>query len=298
MQEYAGVRDAPVGRHTRPGELSALARLAVYVDHAALLMSAAFAAADVRDFAPVRRRQTIRPSGDATRWYADLTNDVLTRLSEIRNALIHGWVSSPDADALAAEAIELLAELTPVRSQLVALYRSNRDEGLAELIRHLAIVDRQYALAAALVERGEAGGEGEQPASRTTSEAFAAARQALIAAAGGALSLTEAADVLGVSRQNLHKRIHSGSALGMLLDGRIVVPRLQFVPGDGKTVIISGIERIVRPFLETKAGAWSALQFLLDPDPNLGRPPIEALKAGDVAPAEHAALAYLGLDEG
>ena len=45
-----------------------------------------------------------------------------------------------------------------------------------------------------------------------------------------------------------------------------------------------------RPLLEAKAGGWSALQFLLDPDPNLGLPPIEAPRAGDVS--------YLGLDDG
>ena len=45
----------------------------------------------------------------------------------------------------------MLAELTPVPSQIVALYRSHRAEGLAELARHLEIVDRQYALAASLI---------------------------------------------------------------------------------------------------------------------------------------------------
>ena len=297
MPGNADIQDAPRVRQGHPGELAALARLAVYVDHAALLMSAAFAAADVRDFTPGRRRQTIRPSGGATRWYTGLTNDLLTRLSEIRNALGHRWTASPEADALAAEAIELLAELTPVPSQLVALYRSNRAAGLAELARHLAIVERQYALAASLIERPEAGGEG-RPSLDPVATDLIVARQGLLEAADGALSLTEAADALGVTRQNLHKRIHAGSALGMLVDGRIVVPRLQLVPGAGKLVIIAGIERIVRPFLETKAGAWSALQFLLDVDPNLGRTPIEALRAGDVAGAEHAARAYLGLDAG
>ena len=84
----------------------------------------------------------------------------------------------------------------------------------------------------------------------------------------------------------------------MLLDNRIVVPKLQLVAGDGRTTILAGVERVVRPFLDAKAGAWSALQFLLDPDPNLGRPPIDALRAGDAVGAEHAARAYLGLDEG
>jgi hypothetical protein len=83
----------------------------------------------------------------------------------------------------------------------------------------------------------------------------------------------------------------------MLLDGRIVLPRVQLATNDGKTVIVAGIERAIRPFLETKAGAWSALQFLLEADPNLGRRPIEALRDGNVAGVENAARAYLGLEE-
>jgi hypothetical protein len=296
VEANAEVETPPEVRRTNPGELAGLSRFAVYIDHAALLMSAAFAAADVRDFAPTRRRQTIRPAGDSTRWYSEVAGDVLTRLSEIRHSLVHHWTSSPDADAFVMEAVELLAELTPVRDQIVALCRSNRDAGFAELARHLEVVDRQYLLAAGLIGRLEAG-EGGQPPDTATA-GFTEARQSLLAAAAGAMSLTEASNALGVTRQNLHKRIHSGSALGMMLGSRIVVPRLQLVSANGKTVIVTGIERIVRPFLESKAGAWSALQFLIDRDPNLGKPAIDALKAGDVTGAEHAARAYLGLDEG
>jgi len=296
MEADAQLKQPTEFRHSYAGELAGLTRLAVYIEQAALLMSAAFAAADVRDFAPVRRRQTIRSTGDARRWYSELANDVLTHLSELRSALGHRWTPSPDADALAHEAIELLSELTPVPSRLVALYRSRRDEGLAELARHLEIVARQYTLSASLVaDLGS--GEGAPPQDTATAR-FAVARQALLEAAGGALSLTEAANALGVTRQNLHKRIHSASALGMMLDGRIVVPRLQLISDNGGTAIVTGIERVVRPFMQSKAGAWSALQFLVDLDPNLGMPPIDALRAGDVAGVEHAARAYLGLDEG
>jgi hypothetical protein len=297
MQASAAIDVAAGERQIAFGELAPLTRLMVYIDQAALLMSAAFAAANISDFAPGRRRQTIRPKSDATRWYAELANDVLTRLSAIRNSLVHGWPPSPDADALAAEAVALLAELTPVPSQIVALYHRNRSEGLAELARQLEVVDRQYALAASLIGRLEAE-EGTRSPLEPSSAGFAAARDALLEAAGGVLTLTEAAQALGMTRQNLHKRIHVGSALGMLLDNRIVVPKLQLVANDGRTALIPGIDRVVRPFLEAKAGAWSALQFLLDPDPNLGRPPIEALRAGDVSGTEYAARAYLGLDDG
>lgn len=297
MQANAEVEVEGMARQANPAELAALSRIMVYVDQAALLMSAAFAAADIQDFALGRRRQAIQPKDSAARWYADLANDVLSRLSQVRHAVAHGWAPSSEADALATEAVALLAELTPVPSQIVALYRSNRAEGLAELARHLEIVDRQYTLAASLIGRREAGQGGQVPP-EGTSAGFAAAREALLTAAGGGLSLTEAAQALGVTRQNLHKRIHSGSALGMLLDNRIVVPKLQLVPGSGRATIVAGLERVVRPFLDAKAGAWSALQFLLDPDPNLGRPPIDALRAGDMIGPEHAARAYLGLDEG
>jgi hypothetical protein len=297
MQASVDVDVVAGERQTAAGELAPLTRLMVYVDQAALLMSAAFAVANISDFVPGRRRQTIRPRDDAARWYAELTNGVLTRLSEIRHSLAHGWPPSLEADALAAEAVALLAELTPVPSQIVALYQRDRAEGLAELTRQLEIVDRQYALAASLIGRLEAG-EGMRSPAELSAAGFAASREALLAAAGGALTLTEAAQALGMTRQNLHKRIHAGSALGMLLDNRIMVPKLQLVADDGRTALIAGIDRVVRPFLEAKAGAWSALQFLLDPDPNLGRRPIEALRAGDISGAEHATRAYLGLDDG
>lgn len=298
MQANVDVDVAAGAHQADPGKLAAFSRIMVYVDQAALLMSAAFAAADIRDFTLGRRRQAIQPKDDAARWYADLTNDVLSRLSQVRHAVAHGWAPSPESDALATEAVALLAQLTPVPSQIVALYRSNRAEGLAELARHLEIIDRQYTLAASLIGRREAGEGGQSSPQGEAPAGFAAVREALLAAGGGSLSLTEAAQTLGVTRQNLHKRIHTGSALGMLLDNRIVVPRLQLVAADGRMTIVAGIERVVRPFLDAKAGAWSALQFLLNPDPNLGRPPIDALRAGDVVGAEHAARAYLGLDEG
>ena len=41
------------------------------------------------------------------------------------------------------------------------------------------------------------------------------------------------------------------------------------------------------------AGGWSALQFLVEPDPNLAKPPIEALSEGRVGDVVNAAKAYL-----
>ncbi|MBR0668512.1 hypothetical protein GXW71_29435 [Roseomonas hellenica] len=102
---------------------------------------------------------------------------------------------------------------------------------------------------------------------------------------------------MGVSRQALHKRIASGGALGMMSGSEIVVPRAQFAESAGRLSILPGINKVVKLFKEAQAGAWAALQFLLDPDPNLNRAPIEALKAGEVTETVLAARAHLGMDE-
>ncbi len=113
------------------------------------------------------------------------------------------------------------------------------------------------------------------------------------------MSLTEAAKALGVTRQALHKRIHANGALGMMLGGRIVVPRVQLVEKDGKTVVLEGIEKVARAFAEAEAGAWGALQFLVEPNPNLnGTRPMDALREKRIREVEQAARGYLGLDEG
>ena len=79
----------------------------------------------------------------------------------------------------------------------------------------------------------------------------------------------------------------------------LVLPRFQWLidsDNDNKVVALPGLVDIVRIF--GRAGGWSALQFLLDPDPNLGKPPIEALHEGAVPAVVTAARSYLGLDEG
>jgi hypothetical protein len=43
--------------------------------------------------------------------------------------------------------------------------------------------------------------------------------------------------------------------------------------------------------------AWSALQFLVEIDPNLGERPIEALAAANVNGAKRAVRAYLRVEE-
>jgi len=120
---------------------------------------------------------------------------------------------------------------------------------------------------------------------------------ALLAAAGGGLALAEAAQALAISPKAMHAQIRAGRALGLMHGDRIVVPKLQFRSRHGRSEVLPGIDQVVRLFHETQAGPWAAVQFLLEPDPNLGAAPIAALRDGQVAAVVHAARAYLRVDE-
>src|SRR5690606_16130064 len=77
--------------------------------------------------------------------------------------------------------------------------------------------------------------------------------------AGTPHPLTEAAVVLGMSRQNLHKRIGTGSALGVMRGKDLIVPSIQFEDQAGKTMIVEGLRDVMRVFRDAQAGDWSAL---------------------------------------
>lgn len=115
--------------------------------------------------------------------------------------------------------------------------------------------------------------------------------------AGGSLSLTEAAKLLGVTRQALHKRVKLGTALGLMEGSELTLPKFQFVGEGKKTKIVEGLGPIVKLFDTAKAGRWSALQFLTERDPNLGSTPSQALQDGRAREALDAAIAYLDAGE-
>jgi len=207
---------------------------------------------------------------------------------------MHSWQPAGRAERLATQAFMLLAELTPAQAELLRLFRHDRHRACSELARHLDLVTDQFRLSADLLAEVDAI---ETPAASTDADRFAGIRAALLEQAGGGLSLTEGAVLLGISRQALHKRIKAGSALGMMHDTELVLPRAQFVTADGKTRLLGGLSRIVKLFESTRAGGWSALQFLIEPDPNLGEPPVQALSEGHVDAVVNAARAYLGADE-
>ena len=166
--------------------------------------------------------------------------------------------------------------------------------------QRLLIICKQYEKTADLVDRLAAGAnkdDGETFSTNSDMPDFTSVRDALLKRAGGSLSLTEAAKLLGVSRQALHKRILAGTALGMMVDTEIAVPRLQIVETNKRRSVLPGIDVLTKLFKEAEAGPWMALQFLVDPDPNLGRPPIEELQQGKKDAVIRAARAHLRLDE-
>jgi hypothetical protein len=122
-----------------------------------------------------------------------------------------------------------------------------------------------------------------------------AVQSELLDKAGKSLSLTEAAEQ--VSRQALHKRIGLGTALGLMFGSELVVPEAQFVLKNSKLKIVDGLGAVMQEFDVSGAGRWSALQFLIEIDPNLKRTPLEALRAGEQDAVVRAARAYLSLDE-
>lgn len=276
------------------GRISAVLRLVSdfhsRIDFAAVLLSTAFVEASVRDFAPrplhrVRRR--------APTWFGEVVYRCLERSHEVRNALVHPWEPTPRAERLAVDAFVVLSELTPASTELIRLCQYNRPRAFSELSKHLEAVTEQFELSANLLAEVEAAAAKlPEPAA----ERLSSLQNGLLERAGGGLSLTEAAGVLSISRQAMHKRIKNGSALGMMLGSELVLPRAQFIDRDGKVGLIPNLYPILKLF--NVAGEWSALQFLLDPDPNLSDTPLHVLREGNADAVLNAARAYLDMDEG
>ena len=228
-------------------------------------------------------------------WYSSVLTKAAAQLHQIIVVFDKHPARGPDAGA-EIEAFRVLADLTTAGPQLRTLVRRNRILAVKELAKHLDLVRQQFEATAAL-EDGLSDAEAPEGDSPDGGASFEGASEALLERAGGSLSLTQAANLLGVSRQALHKRIAAGSALGMMIGNEIAVPQLQLSEKSGRHEILPGVASVTKLFKETEAGPWMALQFLFDPDPNLGKSPIEALRGGDERLVEEAARAHLHLDE-
>ncbi|WP_299006068.1 hypothetical protein [uncultured Caulobacter sp.] len=270
---------------------SALQVIAVFpprISHAAILLSAAFAESDEQIRLPAHR-PSIRYKA-SSRWYHTLIDTCLHRSREVRNALMHEWTPSGRAELLWSDAFSTLCDLTPARQELLMLWHHDRGRASAELAKHLDVATQQFELSANLLAEVDA-----SETEPTAEQRFMQLRETLLERAGGGVSLTEGAKLLNISRQALHKRIKAGTALGMMHGDELVLPRLQWVQKGEEVLFLPGLADVVRQF--ESAGGWSALQFLLDHDPNLAQPPIQALREGSPEKVVAAARAYLGLDE-
>lgn len=276
-------------------DVASVARFGHRVECASYYLYVAFDKAQVEDFAPSVERKAARPQRGVNLWYFNLVNATFDRYHDLRRALLHDWTPPSEVENLTSCAFAMLSEITPAQSQLRNLFVHDRPRACHELAHHLDLYVDQLKAAIHLASDLEATALDE----RTKDEEVCLdeLQSELLNLAGKPLSLTEAADRLGVTRQALHKRIKLGSALGVMRGSELVVPDSQFVTQNGKPKIVEGLADVVRLFDSSGAGRWSALQFLTGIDPNLGTAPLEVLRAGKKESAVNAARAFLGLDE-
>lgn len=95
----------------------------------------------------------------------------------------------------------------------------------------------------------------------------------------GALTTTQVAALLGTKRQTPHDRLKSGKLLALEDNGRWLFPYWQF-DANGANSVIEGLPETLKAL---KLSAFAKANWLTLPNPYLeGRPPVQALKAGDV----------------
>jgi hypothetical protein len=213
------------------------------MDQGATLLSVAFLESTNRNFIP---------------HHARVRTHCRDRSEEVRQALLFDWEPNGRAAELATDAFRTLSELTQTSWELQRLCETDRSRAFTELARHLELATQQFELNGQLVAEVE----GIAASTAATSNRLDDIRSDLLQRAGGALSLTEASGRIGISRQGLHKRAKTGSAIKLF----------------------------------DNAGGWSALQFLIEHDPNLGTTPRLALIDGRVEEVVEAAGADLGLE--
>lgn len=165
------------------------------------------------------------------------------------------------------------------RRALGAIERMAREASPEVLAEALAAPSDTGAVARALAEQAAADALRRLEPLAGAIARGADVRAGLAEAAGGMLSADEAGKALGISRQAVDKRRTAGKLLAVRVRGDWHYPAAQFRDGG----VLPGIEDVVAGMAD--ASAWSVLDFLLAPDDALdGRPPLAALRAGDLAP--------------
>lgn len=113
-------------------------------------------------------------------------------------------------------------------------------------------------------------------------------KQELLDRCGGALSVSDVAELLSISRQAVDKRRQAGTLLAVELGRRgYVYPACQFV----EQRVVAGLSDVIASF--TIDNEWTRLSYLLTPDPRLGsRIPLDLLRDGEIDTVTRAAAAY------
>ncbi|WP_421405386.1 hypothetical protein [Agrobacterium fabrum] len=266
--------------------ISGLALFSSRLDQGAILLSAALIEGSMSHFRPSHERLRINRSRT---WMERLVINCRERSAEVRQVLTFDWEPTGRAAELALDAFRTLSELTQASWELQRLCQADRARAFSELARHLELATQQFELNAQLVAEVE-GIEAPSPAFERLNDV----QTDLLSRAGGGLSLTAAADRLGISRQALHKRAKKGSALALMQGNELVLPLAQWISSGRSLTWIDGLPRIIKLF--DTAGGWSALQFLIEQDPNLGTTPRLALIEGRIDDVIAAAEAYLGIE--
>lgn len=262
------------------------------VEAAAYYLSVAFAEAKVQYTPPKRLRY--RYAGSAsTAWLHRKCADIQWNVAEVGKALTLPLDAELAQAALTRKAFMILAEDVPARQQLVKLLEADHQSAFRELAKHVVNKGAMITQTACLLAQDE---EARAAEAEFASQYEAALDQALTEA-GGALTLTEAATRMGMSKAAVHKKVTKNQALGLMRRGRLLLPVAQFVEtSDGPSAILDGLADVLPLFAEAREGPVGALQWLLARHPRLKATPFEALREQRRDAVCRAARAYLQLD--
>ena len=274
-------------------DVAALTRFLQHVDFASahLLLALDTARVDERVFA--RRRRSVSRTQAHHGAVSHFVRSAFVRWDELRDLLAVKWVPSVEAEPFAFVAFLKLSELTPAYTHLREMAALDWNRATRELSGQLENVAGQLWEAVRLASDVS---DLSRMADRQANEALVAELEtSLLDQAGGGVPLKIAQGRLQFTRQNLHKRIASGSILAVRHSGQLVLPAIQFMPDGDRERVVAGLADVLRPFEAEGAGSWAALRFLLDVDPNLGQAPIELLRSGETEAVAAATRARLEL---
>lgn len=276
-------------------DVASLARFSQRIDYATWHLSAACHFHIEQDLW-YRAAAKARPKN----WLGALAGQCFARWKTARNLLLHDRAVEDEAGLLYRAGFWSLCELTPADTQLKHLFDLDPMRASQELVKHVDAYVAQLTLATDLADiLEEEADDARRESNAQDDDRLSTVQAALIAKAGGSLSLTEAAEQLGISRQAVHKKIGTDALLGLMVGDTLALPRAQFIEKGAKAKPVAHLREVLSLFTRSGAGPWSALQYLVEPDPALdGHPPIDGLKEGWATRVVAAARAFLGLDEG